>query len=1049
MNFSTFIQKLVGKVPEEELFSWKTTPKGLTFYLDDKLSSQIEQLAFKNKLLSLQLVNLNMLYEQGLAQKTAEGYEIPAAIVATLDQDFRTLFKLPPYFDGRFALETQGITSQPDFDVSLKIFKDYELPGAHLDGPFLKVGNQTYYSLTEAQWTALNAIEKFHTKAPQSRTAFDNNLLIHTLKRSLQRDQAKRAAKTNTKARPDLTTPDEQSQLNALTSLKDLSDETDFTDVTDSPEDLASNELSDLPPLKLNLAHFENLHTQLPESVSLAAEEDAEGNLTVYPSFDNCSTDDIAKRLGQVPRDDQASVMHIKDQVVLLQPQITHAVNQIRTFSKINKQDIPAFLESPTAFFQDPHIELDSGFSLRVNGAEKFTQRYFGDLLYQDNRWFTGIKGGYKPLVELEYCISSLEEYKELEKKVHQALENSYNTIEFGGQTFTLEGPIDPRKVLERIYENLTALHVFKKKEDPYIVKIKNNDDKLDYATYDPQSTLAKHDVHFSVDNLRRTPFEHQNIGIQWILSRFDIGQKSEKGTCGGLLADDMGLGKTFMSLVAIEEILKRTNNSKPVLVVGPLSLLENWEKEVQSTFKISPFSDVVVLQSSRDLKRFQVYGAKPETHKKVGEKSTQKDAFANVNFALKVGEEFGPYNLARPGRLVLTSYDTLRNYQFSLSRIDWSVVVFDEAQNLKNPNAIVTRAAKALKADLVLLVTGTPIENTLADLWCLMDTAMPGLLDAWQEFRVTHVQKISKAQAKRDFEETLRLGKELRAVIGDSMLRRTKEDQLQGLPKKVIYSPHAVDDKHTVVMPELGQTMQGEQLRKYNGIIAAVVAADIDTRKRLALVSLERLKVASIHHDLNDPEISHTEIQPLDSCKIKAMDAILDQIYKRDEKVIIFAISKRVQSLLSIYLQDKYKIIVPIINGDIQAVSGNPSCTNTRAKLLEKFQQKPGFGIIILSPIAMGVGITIVGANNVIHMERHWNPAKEDQATDRVYRIGQKRQVNVYLPMALHPTTQSFDEKIDVLLRRKIDLSTAVVAAEHDYVKEMESLFDQAEPTS
>ena len=116
---------------------------------------------------------------------------------------------------------------------------------------------------------------------------------------------------------------------------------------------------------------------------------------------------------------------------------------------------------------------------------------------------------------------------------------------------------------------------------------------------------------------------------------------------------------------------------------------------------------------------------------------------------------------------------------------------------------------------------------------------------------------------------------------------------------------------------------------------------------------------------------------------------------------------------------------------------------SQTRKSILDDFQSKSGFGIIILSPVAVGVGLTIVGANNVIHIERHWNPAKESQATDRVYRIGQKRQVNVYLPMAMHPLTESFDEKLNQLLRRKIDLSSAVVTTEDVSIDDMGTLFE------
>jgi len=132
----------------------------------------------------------------------------------------------------------------------------------------------------------------------------------------------------------------------------------------------------------------------------------------------------------------------------------------------------------------------------------------------------------------------------------------------------------------------------------------------------------------------------------------------------------------------------------------------------------------------------------------------------------------------------------------------------------------------------------------------------------------------------------------------------------------------------------------------------------------------------------------------------------------------------------VSVLIAHEFKILVETINGETKAVSNNDS-DETRKGIIDKFQSQDGLGILIMSPVAAGVGLTITGANNVIHLERHWNPAKEAQATDRVYRIGQKRDVNVYIPISLHPTQASFDVHLNNLLSNKIDLSDAVVAPE------------------
>jgi hypothetical protein len=157
-------------------------------------------------------------------------------------------------------------------------------------------------------------------------------------------------------------------------------------------------------------------------------------------------------------------------------------------------------------------------------------------------------------------------------------------------------------------------------------------------------------------------------------------------------------------------------------------------------------------------------------------------------------------------------------------------------------------------------------------------------------------------------------------------------------------------------------------------------------------------------------------------------MMSLLKSIQQRREKVLIFATSKAVQAYVCALVSSVFKIKIDIINGETQAVATGKNLA-TRKGIIDEFQQSEGFGVIVMSPIAAGVGLTVTGANNVIHLERHWNPAKEAQATDRVYRIGQKRNVNVYIPIALHPKIRSFDLQLDSLLSNKIDLSDAVVA--------------------
>jgi len=491
-----------------------------------------------------------------------------------------------------------------------------------------------------------------------------------------------------------------------------------------------------------------------------------------------------------------------------------------------------------------------------------------------------------------------------------------------------------------------------------------------------------------------------------------------------------MGLGKTFMALAAVDQLYKiltqAKKTQKPCLVVAPLSLLQTWKDEVTKTFSISPFKDIVLLQADADLPRFRTSGV--EIRQQILEDSTT----AEIRYSLKVGKKYLPDMLDVPQRLVITTYQTLRDYQFSLCTIDWGMVIFDESQNIKNPNTLQTRAAKGLKADFKLLATGTPVENSLADFWCLMDTACPGYLDSYQQFRKTYVLPILQAAGDEIEDVRVEVGRKLRLKVGSLMLRRIKEDNLEGLPQKNIFV--GLDGHEWQYLPALGKTMQGNQLAVYNGTLKAQADSSIN----VVLSSLQRLRDVSLHPQLADGGLlrvtnERRALQSLmnESGKIQSILSVLTEVKNRNEKCIIFAVNKRLQQFLSIALGRHYGLgLLAVINGDTKAVAKNPS-VETRKSIIGDFEERDGFGIIIMSPIAAGVGLTIVGANNVIHLERHWNPAKEAQATDRVYRIGQKKNVNVFVPILHHPEYESFDVNLHSLLSKKTLLKDAVVTAE------------------
>jgi SNF2 family DNA or RNA helicase len=352
----------------------------------------------------------------------------------------------------------------------------------------------------------------------------------------------------------------------------------------------------------------------------------------------------------------------------------------------------------------------------------------------------------------------------------------------------------------------------------------------------------------------------------------------------------------------------------------------------------------------------------------------------------------------------VLTTYETWRDYQLSFNRVSWAVATFDEVQKVKNPAAALTDAAKATKAEFVLALTGTPVENRLADLWCIIDLVQPGRLGPLKEFS-------RKYEVETPDEGTPEVLQPLREFLQERapaiMKRRLKEHHLEGLPEKKELFP-------VREMPS----------------VQAIAYADRVGRARMAagnrgsmLETLGSLRSISLHPGRSGQESDEEFI----ACSARLVETfgILDRIAAEDQKALVFIESREMQGLLAEIFQRRYDLPGPplIING---AVSGQK-----RHERVNEFQRRRGSDVMILSPKAGGVGLTLTAANNVIHLSRWWNPAVEDQCTDRVYRIGQDREVTVYHPIATHPEfgDASFDVRLDELLRRKRRLSREVLA--------------------
>lgn len=477
---------------------------------------------------------------------------------------------------------------------------------------------------------------------------------------------------------------------------------------------------------------------------------------------------------------------------------------------------------------------------------------------------------------------------------------------------------------------------------------------------------------------------QHQLQGVAWLQN---LWQNAPEYCRGALLADDMGLGKTLQILTFMARCLEENPNIEPMLVVAPVSLLENWQEEINKFFKPGALPVLMLYGSNLRSKKLDKSSIDPQLVRE-----------GLVTFLVP--------NWIGDAKIVLTTYETLRDLEFSLAAQHWSVMVCDEAQKIKNPGALVTRSAKKQNVRFKIACTGTPVENSLVDLWCLFDFIQPGLLGALNDFGARYRRPI---EAKTE-EEKARVN-ELRSLIEPQTLRRTKAQVAKDLPSKI-----EADGCRDLPLSQYQRQLYAKAVQTYRARQATHTGNHhlglIQYLRQLCSCPYPPGQKADLYESLSDHEIK--------SPKLKWLLSVLKDIQQRNEKVIVFVEFHDLQRQLQAYIAQRFSILPDIINGTTSAAA---SAINSRQKRIRLFQERPGFCVIILSPLAVGFGVNIQAANHVIHYTRTWNPAKEDQATDRAYRIGQTKDVYVYYPV-ITAEFVTFDMKLDKLLNWKRNLS-------------------------
>lgn len=564
----------------------------------------------------------------------------------------------------------------------------------------------------------------------------------------------------------------------------------------------------------------------------------------------------------------------------------------------------------------------------------------------------------------IEEIKSIMQKYK-LKKKYHRLKDGSFLDLEENETMNFISGLLENEDIsYKQIQEGELELPISRGMYlDRIIEKLNTNIEKNDeYKKMVKQ--ISKRDIEEKMEipkGLRSELRTYQITGFKWlkILDNYKF---------GGILADDMGLGKTIQLLAVIQSYLESEKKPKPSIVVCPSSLSLNWKNEID---KFAP-----------NMKTLVIHG--------------------NAEERIKQINSINKYNL------VITSYDLLKRdiEEYKNRNYEFKYIIADEAQYIKNNNTQNSKVIKEIKADTRYALTGTPIENSLSELWSIFDFIMPGYLYSYRKFKEIYELPI----VKDNDEWTMN---KLKMLIEPFILRRTKKEVLTELPDKTISI--------------LNNEMQGEQLKIYMSYMANAkreVSQELKNNgfeksqiKILAL--LMRLRQICCHPSLFISNYTG-ESSKLNQCIEVVKDAVLS-----GHKILLFS---GYSSMLEIIGRELEKEKIKFFKLTGQTKVGD------RIKLVEEFNNNEEIKVFLISLKAGGTGLNLIGADMVIHYDPWWNLSAENQATDRTYRIGQKKNVQVYKLI----TKDSIEERIYELQEKKAQLAKTMLSTETTFVNKL-----------
>ena len=538
--------------------------------------------------------------------------------------------------------------------------------------------------------------------------------------------------------------------------------------------------------------------------------------------------------------------------------------------------------------------------------------------------------------------VKSKKKYFKLKNGNLINIENDNNLKELNEFMDTMQ--LNGDDIENGIIPKYRALYIDSLKNDYHIIKTDNMFDNFiknfnEYKNSNVKLTKKEKEI------LR----DYQEVGVKWLYNIYKCG-------FGGILADEMGLGKSIQIIYFIKKLIEEDPNSK-FLIVVPTSLVYNWENEFK---KFEPKL------------KYQVFA---------GLKKKRLEQLEQLN-----------------PNIYITSYGLLREDEENYLHIPFKVAIIDEAQNIKNPSAGITKVVKKLNSEVRIALTGTPIENSTIELWSIFDYIMPGFLASEKNF-------FSKYNIKDFNDDTNNLLALLNKQISPFILRRKKIDVLKDLPDKI-------ENNIYIDLTEKQKKLYAAEVLKVRKEMDDIIANEgIEKARFMVLQLLTKLRQLCI-----DPRLIFEDYRETSS-KIENLIKVVKELIDNGHKMLIFSTFKTAIHLVKEEL-DKNNITSYVIDGSV--------LSKKRMELVEKFNSdKTNCFLITLK--SGGTGLNLTSADIVIHLDIWWNPQAESQATDRAHRIGQKNVVEVIKLI----TTGTIEEKILELQNKKKLLSDKVIEGE------------------